>query len=415
MICLKDEVNADVQAFENMLMNTDENVENVEKKEIVTTSEKTTISKIPGPSDRVDSGFDSRTNSMRSGGSAIETGNVVKSGPNTVDPPRRVIIDEEVFVLKREWAIQAENDVNGVYVDSKRTKCIESIADLPNWVKENIVAFPEGKMFETLLMQDDLFNDPGLENHPEARPFVDRINERHNIGRKSNSMLIGFRMFARSIILDVFKEKSQGLALRNLEIKFDDRVRPDAIRKDLGRFLDEILATATRKEDSNGESYLEIDRMVLEGIKNRNIGYTTENRIGTYDINVYTKDVKIKDNQWLIRLLHHVSFAWDNFTMMRMVQKASRTGELRNFSSKLGREYGQADSLVRRLLRNPAIVKPGQISTTLLTPFNTSWRWCERTLSIESEEVWNENNRMSVLKTPISIDQMLEYLTDPIW
>ena len=328
------------------------------------------------------------------------------------DPPRIVIQPKNLFIVKRNWAIQAEKDRNDCYYDTRRTKCIESLRDLKGWVKENVMAYKDGELFQTLLGSDELFTDPGLETHPESHAFLEKTRN-SKFSRKSNSLEIGFDMFARSVILDVFKEKAQGLVLRNFE---QQKARNNKrLRTEFGRFMDRVLAQMTKKEDSNAEYYYEIDRESLEKIKNRSLRWATENKAGTYELNVYAKDLRMYANKWLIRLLNHTSVAWDNYTMMRFAQKRLRNGDLRrNFTPAHVEEYYDTAADLRKLTHNPSILKPGPVSLVLCSLLNTGAYWDEDTLRLEPEEIWNENNRMSAIKKPVSVDMMLQILTVPI-
>ena len=44
----------------------------------------------------------------------------------------------DTFMVKKEWAELAENDEDDVYDDNYRNKCIQTITDLPKWVKVGI-------------------------------------------------------------------------------------------------------------------------------------------------------------------------------------------------------------------------------------------------------------------------------------
>ena len=124
--------------------------------------------------------------------------------------------------------------------------------------------FKDGEMFQTLLESEELFTDPGLETHSESHAFLEKIRGR-NVARSSNSYEVGFNMFARSILLDVFKEKAQGLVLRNFQQQLNRR--HSKLRKEFGIFMDRVLTNMTKKEDSNAEHYFEIEREQLEMIK----------------------------------------------------------------------------------------------------------------------------------------------------
>ena len=272
--------------------------------------------------------------------------------------------------------------------------------------------FKDGEMFQTLLESEELFTDPGLETHSESHAFLEKIRGR-NVARSSNSYEVGFNMFARSILLDVFKEKAQGLVLRNFQQQLNRR--HSKLRKEFGIFMDRVLTNMTKKEDSNAEHYFEIEREQLEMIKNRSIRWSTENKAGTYELNIYVKDLRLYANKWLLRLLNHTSVAWDNFTMMKFVHKRLRTGDLRrHFLPAHVEDYWDATADFKRLTHDPRIIKPGQVSVVLTTLFNTGSVWSEELQRLEPEEVWNENNRMSAIKKPVSVDMMFQILTGPI-
>ena len=266
---------------------------------------------------------------------------------------------EEEFVVKRPWAWKAETDEEAVYFPNRRTKCFESIKDLMTWTRKNVVDFEPGKMFETLLSTEELFNDPGLENHPSSDDYFNRLSENQNAGRKSNSFEFGFRCFARKIFMVVFKEKAYGLVNRNFTgLRGWNKQKQ---MKALGKFMDKVLTTAERVDYEFEEDVrYELDRFEVEKIKDEFIPFTTNNKAGSYEIEVYSKDVSIGEDEWLLLLLKHTAFAWENLTMMRAKQKANRSSRLQLFfpNLKVG-EYFEGVSHLDKLIRNPNILAPG--------------------------------------------------------
>ena len=205
---------------------------------------------------------------------------VIKVKPETEEK-------EAAFVVKRPWAAKAENDEEKVYHAGRRTNNFCTIRDLIGWTKKNVVDFEPGKMFETLLTSEKLFDDPGLREHPQADVFLDRIGERHNAGRKSNSYEVGFRCFARKIFMDVFKDKSYGLVNRNFtNIR---SMNHQQLMSSLGKFMDKVLEESELVEDDDeGDARYELSRFRVEAIKDELIPFTTENKAGSHEIEVYT-------------------------------------------------------------------------------------------------------------------------------
>ena len=179
---------------------------------------------------------------------------------------------------------------------------MESIKDLEKWVLENVMEYPEGKMFETLLGSDDLFDNPGMNNHHGARPFIENMVENRRVHRACNSREIGFHAFLRAIYMDIFKEKTRGLVIRNTEAKIGATTYR-GLRTELGRFLDEIMKHGTVIEGNHGRDYLSVDKFLMEHIKNRFFEFTTREKIGSFEIQVYCKEVTIPKTKWLLLLL----------------------------------------------------------------------------------------------------------------
>ena len=204
------------------------------------------------------------------------------------------------FTIKRGWAKRSENDDKSIY--HKNVKNLESIKDLEKWVKENVMDFPEGKMFETLLGSEDLFDNPGLNNHEGARPFVENIMENREIIRADNSREIGFHTFLRALYSDLFKEKARGLVLRNTEVKIGATAYR-TMRMELGIFLDEIMKHGSVIQGNHGRDYLSVDKFLMEHIKNHRFDFTTKEKIGSFEIQVYCKEVTVPKNKWLLMLL----------------------------------------------------------------------------------------------------------------
>lgn len=271
-------------------------------------------------------------------------------------------VEEIEFVLKRKWAWKAETDEEWNYCSNRRAKCLESILDLKGWTKNNVVDFEPGRLFETLLSHEEMFDNPGLQNHPSADVYLNKINDRRNSGRKTNSFEIGFRCFARKVFSDVFKDKAYGLVNRNFSglrgwTKSQQMVS-------LGKFMDKLLDKAERiEEDLNGVIRLELNRFEVELLVDEYIPFTTSNKAGSIEIEVYAKDVCVNEDDWLLLLLKHASFAWENLTMMRAKLKSIRSSRLNlYFRNRIAEEYYEGTSLLNVLLRNPNTLPPGNWS-----------------------------------------------------
>ena len=205
-------------------------------------------------------------------------------------------------MVKRMWAKKAETDDSAVYESFRRSKCLESIADLEKWTCENVIKFNKGKMFETLLESDDLFNDPGLNQHAGARPFLENVVRNNTVNRANNSNEFGFKAWVRAVVQDIFKEKARGLVLRNLEARMNSTpLRGTKIM--FGKFLDEVLKHCNEIEGNHGRKYQKMDKCTLEHIKNDKLEFTTGAKNGSYEINVYCEDLIIPKNKWLLMLL----------------------------------------------------------------------------------------------------------------
>ena len=323
-------------------------------------SKKTTNSQTPSTSTATPS---TSTSTSTSEPEAKTAQPKLKSVIVRVEEKKKVTVKEEpVFVVKRDWAWKAETDEEREYVPNRRTNCLESIKDLMAWTKKNVVDYEPGKLFETLLSSDELFNNPGLQDHPAADVYLNKINERHNAGRKSNSFEVGFRCFARKVFLTVFKDKAYGLVNRNFSgLRNWTRTQ---IMSSLGKFMDKLLEKAERVEDDfDGDVRYELDRFEVEKLKDEYLPFTTSNKAGSYEIEIYTKDVSIGENEWLLLLLKHASFAWENVTMMRAKLKSIRTRRLNlHFQNLKAEEYHEGISLLNELLRNPNTLAPGNWS-----------------------------------------------------
>ena len=270
--------------------------------------------------------------------------------------------EKQELILKRDWAWKAETDEEWNYYSNRRAKCLESIRDLKTWTKENVVDFEPGRLFETLLSHEGLFDNPGLQSHSEADVYLDKVNDRRNAGRKSNSFEIGFRCFARKIFFDVFKDKAHGLVNRNFSGLRGWTKSQQMIS--LGKFMDKLLDKAEETEDdSDGAIKLELNRFEVETLIDEYIPFTISNKAGSIEIEVYAKDVCIFEDDWLLLLLKHASFAWENFTMVRAKLKSIRTSRLNlYFRNKIAEEYYEGQSLLNVLLRNPNTLPPGNWS-----------------------------------------------------
>ena len=180
-------------------------------------------------------------------------------------------------------------------------------------------------MFQTLLEADTLYENPGLQDHTHAQTYlreraVPPMNGRPAYG---NSLEIGFKAVVRKIIKDVFKLKVRGLVLKNFEAQTVHSC-PREIRRRFGKFLDEILRQAEIKESSTGKFYFLLDRFHLEEIKEENVSFFTDDKTGTYEIDVYCKDVSMYKNNWLITVLEHNAYSWETITMMRHKVRTQR-------------------------------------------------------------------------------------------
>ena len=322
---------------------------------------------------------------------------------------------KDVFFVKKKYAKLAESDRDSVYDTDRRTKCLETITDLAGWTNENVVQFENGKLFQTLLTSDALFENKGLSDHENAQDYL-RAKTQPPINRGppgGNTMEFGFKVFARNVIKDVFKCKARGLALRNFEVA-TSRGCTRAFRAKFGEFLDKILEVAEEKEGSAGRLYIQIDRFKLEEIKEEKVSYLTDEKIGTYPIDVYTADVIVSKNKWLVDLLDFNSFCWDAVTMMRFVARKTKAPLQEFFSNTEVNEYNESSLKLVKMFRDSNLLKPGPISITLMTPFNTSWFWDDTIFIIRPIETWTEYNIVSELTKPVTLDKMLEILIDPI-
>ena len=271
-------------------------------------------------------------------------------------------VSEPEFVVKRDWAQKAEVDEEWNYFANRRTKCLESIKNLKEWTKKNVVDYEPGKLFETLLSQENLFNDPGLRDHPAAEVYLNKMGERQNAGRMTNSFEIGFRCFARKVLMDVFKDKAFGLVNRNFS-SLRGWTRTQQMSS-LGKFMDKLIENAdVIVDDFDGDTRFELNRFDVELLKDEYLPFTTSNTAGSHQIEIYCKDVCIGEDTWLLELLKHASFAWENVTMMRAKLKSIRTSRLNlYFRNRIAEEYYEAISLLNELLRNPNILPPGNWS-----------------------------------------------------
>lgn len=95
-------------------------------------------------------------------------------------------------------------------------------------------------------------------------------------------------------------------------------------------------------------------------------------------------------------------------TAMRYVAKTTNYNNLIEvFSANLADEYQEALTQLNMLIRDPTVLRPGEKSIMLLTPFNTGWEWVEKRQNIKAVEVWSENCQMSEITRPITMDQMI--------
>ena len=215
--------------------------------------------------------------------------------------PTNVAIDEWQFVVKRPWMTKSENEEDAVYVNFRGNKSLGTIKDLKGWSETNVMNTPDGKLFETLLESDDLFDNPGLSEHEGARPFFENLAANREVIRASNSREFGFNAFMRTVLKDIFKEKARGLVLRNLEVKLG-RTAHREMRVEFGKFLDEVLKNGTEIE-RNDRRYVQVDKFLMEHIKNDKLEFTTREKIGSYKIDVYCKELCIPKDRWLLLLL----------------------------------------------------------------------------------------------------------------
>ena len=328
---------------------------------------------------------------------------------------RIVKVEKQPLMVKRNWAVLANCDDDSVY-RSRRYKGFGHIKNLTQWVKKNVCEFEDGKMFETLLTNDDLFTNPGLSDHQNAREFMDEVVLRRGSVRRVNTDDIGFRVFFRSIIKDVFKEKGRGLALRNFQVLLSDGTMTTIQKKrKVGQLLDEIMNQAEEVDGGSGRSFFEVDRFKVERAKRKHIPTLTDNNDGTIVIEVYCKDIVLPKDKWLIQFLEHTSFCWDNVAMMLHKSRRLRYDDLREYFTRVNVDhYNEAIPALNKLLRDPTVLAPKQLSITFLTPLNTKWEWDEATYNTEAVEIWHEENEMSDLKLPVSIDKMIERLIDQL-
>ena len=241
-------------------------------------------------------GSDNNSNEKKTS-SAKETQSASKGNPQ----PTNVANDEWQFVVKRPWVTKSENEKDTLYVNFRGNKGLGAIKDLKSWSEINVMSTPEGKLFETLLGSDDLFDNPGLSEHEGARPFFENLAANREVIRASNSREFGFNAFMRAVLQDIFKEKARGLVLRNLEVKLG-RTPHREMRIEFGKFLDEVLKNGVEIE-RNDRRYVQVDKFLMEHIKNDKLQFTTQEKIGSYEINVYCKELCIPKDRWLLLLL----------------------------------------------------------------------------------------------------------------
>ena len=354
-------------------------------------------SNIPGPSNDTTAKTEVKTSSAKKVASKV------------------VKVEKQPLIIKRNWAVLANCDDDSIY-RSRKYKSFGLIKDLTQWVKRNICEFEDEKMFETLLTNEDLFTNPGLSDHQGARQFMDEIVLRRGVVRRVNTDDIGFRTFFRTIMKDVFKEKARGLALRNFQVFLSDGTMTTMEkRRKVGQLLDEIINQAEEVDGGSGRSYFEIDRFKVERAKRKHIPILTDNNEGTIRIEVYAKDVILPKDKWLIQFLEHTSFCWDNVAMMLYRSRRLRYDDLRDYFSGVNvQHYNEAIPALNKLLRDPTVLAPEQLSKTFLTPLNTKWEWDETTYNVKAIEIWQEDNEMSDLKLPVNIDKMVERLIDQL-
>ena len=123
--------------------------------------------------------------------------------------------------------------------------------------------------------------------------------------------------------------------------------------RSVGKFMDKVLVTSEMVEDEHdGDVRYILNRFEVEAIKDELIPFTTANKAGSNEIEVYCKDVSVEADIWLVLLLEHTSFSWDNVTMMRAKHKSIRTRRLQlYFRNRFVDEYAEGISLMERLLR----------------------------------------------------------------
>ena len=336
----------------------------------------------------------------------ISTGSGMVTAPSPLPTP-----SPPVLVVQRDWAKKALMENEDVYINRRKKKCLDTIARLDEWTKLNVMNFEDGRMFQDLLSREDLFSNPGLLENAQASDFVEAILTIE--GRKGNSMEIGFKVFARKFINDVFKDKARGLALRNFEIACSNGCTSE-FRAQFGAFMDAILERA-RTVSQHGREFIEINRFNLERMKNVMVPYLTEEKEGTYEIEVYCNNVFLPKTRWLLSLLEHNSYCWETVTMMRRKVRLEPYGRLQDyFDRHLVEEYQDGVVLINKLLRDATVVAPGPISHDLVTPLNTSWTWENVQYTIIPIERWHEDNKISEITRPVCVDTMIALLIDAL-
>ena len=124
---------------------------------------------------------------------------------------------------------------------------------------------------------------------------------------------------------------------------------------------------------------MELDKCSLEHAKNDLFKYSTEEKTGSYQIEVYSKRLIIPKDRWLLLLLQHNSFCWENVTAMRFLCKSTNFTNLQDvFFIQLADEYQEAITHLNMLLGDPTVVRPGDKSIVLITPLNTGWCWNDK-------------------------------------
>ena len=99
-----------------------------------------------------------------------------------------------------------------------------------------------------------------------------------------------------------------------------------------------------------------------------------------------------------------------------MKHKSKNCRNLRDyFNNTQVEEFNDGIACLNKLLRDPTVLCPGNLSCVMLTPFNSSWRWDEKCYNIKVKEVWSDENVMSELRTPLETDTLISLLLKEIY